>query len=62
MFGMSEPLTVLAVACTMALYVTVALCAMWAWDTRQWFLATPLTIIFLIATGALIWTFERWGT
>lgn len=57
-----SPVTLLAIASTMALYIMVALCAMWAWETRSWLLATPLTLIFLVSTAALVWTFDRWGT
>jgi isoprenylcysteine carboxyl methyltransferase (ICMT) family protein YpbQ len=57
-----QPLTLLAVASTMFLYVVVALCAMWAWQNRDWWLSVPLTLIFLAATAAMVWTLERWGT
>ncbi len=56
-----NPQTSLAIGCTIALYICVALCAMWAWQNDDWWLALPLTIIFVASTFALIWTFERWG-
>lgn len=46
----------------LTLYIIIALVAAWAWGSRDWLLATALTIIFLVATVALIWGFERWGT
>jgi hypothetical protein len=39
------PMTLLAVASTMFLYVVVALCAMYAWQNHDWWLSVPLTLI-----------------
>lgn len=56
-----SPLSVVAIGCTMAIYIIIALCAMWAWRNLDWWLAVPLTAIFLISTVAVVWSFERWG-
>jgi formate hydrogenlyase subunit 4 len=57
-----QPMTLLAVASTMFLYVVVALCAMYAWQNHDWWLSVPLTLIFGASTVAIVWSFERWGT
>jgi hypothetical protein len=54
-------MTLLSIALVMSLYICVALCAMWAWQQGDWWLAVPLTIIFLAATFGMVWYFERWG-
>lgn len=56
------PATTLSIAAIVTLYLLVALCAMYAWGQREWWLAVPLTFIFAVATVAVVWSFERWGT
>lgn len=56
------PATTLSVAAIVLLYVAVALCAAYAWTNREWWLAVPLTFIFAVATVAVVWSFDRWGT
>ena len=56
------PLHVVAIAATMTLYIVVALVAMYSWRYHDWWLAVPLTAVFLVSTVAVMWAFDRWGT
>lgn len=44
------------------MFIVLALVTSWAWGARQWFLAVPLTIVFVAASVGLFWFMERWGT
>ena len=53
------PLLTLALA--LFVFIMIALCATWAWTTRSYVLAVPLTVVFLAACVGIIWMMERWG-
>lgn len=53
--------SLVTLALVLTLYLVIALVAAWAWGVRDWLLAIALTIIFLVATVALIWGLEKWS-
>lgn len=57
-----NPGSVLTLCLALTIYIILGLVATWAWTTRQWFLAVPLTIVFIGACVGMICLMERWGT
>jgi hypothetical protein len=51
----------LGLAGVLFLFVMLALCGSWAWSSRNYLLAVPLTILFLAACVGLFWVMEHWG-
>lgn len=57
-----RPDSIVTLTLALFLFIMLALVATWAWVARQWFLAVPLTIVFLAACYGLLWFMNRWGT